>query len=105
MSTDYTFFKNLAVEVDIPKDGILSRTLYSDDKLKVIIFGFDKGQELSKHTAASAAVVHILKGEAHLAFGDVSTDVAEGAWVHMQPQLEHAIYAKTPVTMLLLMIE
>ena len=105
MNTDYTFFKNIVGEVDIPKNGILSRTLFSDSHLKVIVFGFDQGQELSKHTAGSAAVIHILKGEAHLAFGDVSTDVSEGAWVHMKPRLEHAVFAKTPMTMLLLMIE
>ncbi len=104
MSTDYSFFQNLATEVVIPKDGILSRTLYSDAKLKAIIFGFDTGQELSKHTAASAAIIHIVKGEGHLTFGDVSTDVSAGAWVHMQPRLEHSVFATTPLTMLLIMI-
>ena len=47
----YTFFADLAAEVQIPADGILSRTLYNDDRLKVVLFAFAEGQELSAHTA------------------------------------------------------
>ena len=50
--TDYTLIRNLAGEVTIPDNGILSRTLFADDELKAVIFGFDVGQELSEHAAA-----------------------------------------------------
>lgn len=105
MNTDYFFLEDVAKEVEIPKDGILSRTVYSDSQIKVIIFGFDTGQELSKHTASSAAMIHILKGEARLTLGEVSMDVAAGAWAHMTPRLEHAVLAKTPLIMLLLILQ
>ena len=36
----YAFYPNLEAEVQIPENGILSRTLYNDDRLKVVIFGF-----------------------------------------------------------------
>jgi hypothetical protein len=47
----YTFFADLAAKVQPPSDGTLSRTLYQDDRLKVVLFGFAAGQELSEHTA------------------------------------------------------
>jgi len=31
-------------------DGILSRTLHNDDAVKVVLFAFSTGQELSEHT-------------------------------------------------------
>jgi quercetin dioxygenase-like cupin family protein len=105
MSNNYFFSEDLVKEVEIPKNGILSRTLYSDDQMKVILFGFDTGQELSKHTASVAAVVHILKGEATLTLGGDAREVGAGAWAHMAPRLEHAILAKTPVVMLLTMMQ
>ena len=105
MSSNYTFFGNIAAEVDIPKDGILSRTVYTDSQVKAIVFGFDAGQELSKHTASSAAMIHILSGEARLTLGDQSMDVTAGAWAHMVPRLEHAVLAKTPLIMLLLIVQ
>ena len=105
MNPAYLFVENLAGEVEIPKNGILSRTVYADEKVKVIIFGFDVGQELSKHTASSTALLHIVKGEATLTLGGDVKEVHEGAWAQMAPRLEHAIFAKTPVVMLLYMLQ
>ncbi len=66
MTTTYTHFSDLAKEVQPPERGILSRTLFSDDRLKVVLFGFAQGKELSEHTASTPAVSHFLPGEAKL---------------------------------------
>ena len=50
--TDYTLLVDLAKEVQPPDKGILSRTLFNDDRLKAVIFGFAQGEELSEHTAS-----------------------------------------------------
>jgi quercetin dioxygenase-like cupin family protein len=102
---DYKYIADLADEVTIPQNGILSRTLHNDERLKAVLFGFDAGQELSEHTAAVPAVLHILQGEARLRLGEDHRDARAGAWVHMPPQLPHGVYAKTPVVMLLLMLK
>lgn len=102
MDTSYLFVKNLAAEVEIPSNGILSRTIYADDHVKVIIFGFDAGQELSKHTASSSAMIHILKGDATLTLGGEQMEAGAGSWAHMPAHLEHAVFARTPVVMLLI---
>ncbi len=102
---DYKYIADLAGEVTIPQNGILSRTLHNDERLKAVLFGFDAGQELSEHTAAVPAVLHILQGEARLRLGEDHMEAKAGAWVHMPPQLPHGVYAKTPVVMLLLMLK
>ena len=102
---NYTRFEDLAHEVEPPPDGIISRTLYNDDRLKAVIFGFGKGQELSDHAAASPAVMHFLKGEGRITLGDEITEAAGGTWVHMAAGLRHAIHAKTPLIMLLLILK
>lgn len=105
MQTPYSFLPDLAKEVDIPKDGILSRTLHNDDRSKVVIFGFAPGQELSAHTAPMPAILYIVQGEVRLRLGSDSMDAQAGAFVHMPPNLEHGIVAKTPTVMLLLMLK
>jgi len=45
-------FNDVAKEVVPPAKGILSRTLFNDEKLKVVLFGFAQGEELSEHTAS-----------------------------------------------------
>lgn len=102
----YTYIANLSELLpDIPADSIISRTLYADEGLKVVLFGFAAGQELSEHTASRPAMLLILQGEADLTLGDDSLEARAGAWIHMPPLLRHSIYARTPVVMLLLLTQ
>jgi quercetin dioxygenase-like cupin family protein len=103
MSEQYTFYANLEAEAQVPANGILSRTLYNDDHVKVVLFGFAEGQELSAHTAPMAASLYFVRGEAQLTLGEDKQDVKAGAYIHMPPQLQHGILARTPVVMLLSM--
>jgi len=103
MSAACTFYPNLETEAPIPENGILSRTLHNDDHVKLVIFGFAAGQELSAHTAPMAASIQFLRGEAQLTLGEELREVKAGAFVHMPPQLPHGILARTPVVMLLAM--
>lgn len=105
MDTKYTAYADLVAEVTVPTDGILSRTLYNDDRIKVVLFAFDTGQELSEHTASMPATLHFLQGNALLKLGDDARDVEANAWVWMQANLSHSVYAKTPVVMLLQLIK
>jgi quercetin dioxygenase-like cupin family protein len=106
MSETYTYFENILSEIpEISPDTIISKTFYSDDQVKVILFGFAPGQELSEHTASKPAILHFLKGTARLTLGEDSFDAVEGTWTHMPPHMPHSILAKTPVTMLLIMFE
>jgi quercetin dioxygenase-like cupin family protein len=100
---DYTLFPSLEAEAPIPENGILSRTLHNDDHVKVVLFGFAAGQELSAHTAPMAASLEFVSGEARLTLGEAVHEVKAGAFVHMTPQLTHGILARTPVVMLLTM--
>ena len=105
MSLSYSFFADLASEIpDIPKDSIISRTFYSDDQLKAILFGFAPGQELSEHTASSPAILYFISGEVELTLGNDAKKAQPGTWVHMQANLPHSVKALTPTTMLLLML-
>ena len=100
----YAFIPDLGAQ-DIPSDGILSRTVYNDYQVKVVVFAFGAGQELSEHTASMPAVIQIVRGNAHLTLGGDSIDAGPGTWVHMPPQLSHSVRAHTPLVMLLLLLK
>ena len=105
MSQDYTHITNLAKEVEPPEDGILTRTLFNDDNVKAVIFGFGQGEELSEHTASMPAILHFLQGEATLTLGDDSVEAQPGTWIHLEPNLKHSVKIKTQVVMLLLLLK
>jgi len=105
MSSPYHYVPALQAQVaEIQPDSILSRTIYADDQLKVILFAFAPGQELSEHTASVPALLQILEGEAKLTLGGDSFDASAGAWARMQAHLPHSVYAKTITKMLLVML-
>ena len=106
MDTPYLLIADLLDHLpEIPPDTIISRTFYSDDQLKAILFGFAPGQELSEHTASRPAVLHFLKGEAQLTLGGQPHRAAPGSWVHMPAQFPHSVKAETPLVMLLYLLE
>ncbi len=70
--TAYTHILDLAKEAEPPEDGTLSRTIYQDDRMKAVVFGFGQRQELSEHTASMPAMLFFVNGEATLSLsGDV----------------------------------
>jgi quercetin dioxygenase-like cupin family protein len=103
--TPYTHILDLAKEAEPPVDGIFSRTIFQDDRLKAVVFGFGQGQVLSEHTAAKPAMLFFLKGEATLGLGDDVQAGQPGTWVHMPAGLKHSIKATTPVVMLLVLLK
>lgn len=105
MNDKYTFVEDLGAHAPLPENGILSRTIQSDERSKVIQFCFAPGQELSAHTAPMPAIVYIVSGEGRLTLGGDVKDVKPGALAYMTPLLEHGVQAKTELVMLLVMLK
>jgi quercetin dioxygenase-like cupin family protein len=82
-----------------------NEAMTENDRLKVILFGFAQGEELSEHTASMPAVLPFLQGEAKLMLGDDTLEAKAGSWVHMPTGLRHSIQAQRPVVMLLLLLK
>lgn len=102
---DYTLYTNLAKEIEIPENGTISKTLYHDKVVKVVLFGFAAGQELSEHTASVPAVVHVLDGEIEMTLGKDRCSAFTNTWIHMPAKLPHSVTAKTDARMLLILFK
>ena len=101
----YVYARDLRQQAKVPENGILSQTLHSDERSKVILFGFAPGQELSAHTAPYPATLLFLKGDALLKLGAEEQEAGEGSFGYMPPYLEHGSKARSEVVMLLTMIK
>lgn len=97
----YLHIPDLGSEITIPEKGILSHTIHNDEGLKIVIFGFAPGQELTAHTAPMPATLMFLKGDASVTLGEEHVEAGPGALIHMPPNLTHGIVARTPLLMLL----
>ena len=100
----YTFIPNVAAELEIPVDGTLSRVLYRDERVRVVGFAFDAGQELTEHTAAVPALVEVVSGLIRVTLAADTHEVGPGGWLRMDAQLAHSVVAIEPSIMLLTML-
>lgn len=108
MSKDlaYKFIAQAAEALqEIPPDSIVSRTLYNDPVVKVILFGFAAGQELSEHTSARRAMLQFLDGRAEVVLGHDRFEAQAGTFVYMPPHLIHSVTAFEDTRMLLIQVD
>ena len=102
--SNYTVVENLANSVEIPKDGTLSRTIHQDKNVKVVLFGFAGGQELSQHTASVPAMIQIVQGDVRFTFDGDERELSAGSWAYMEASVPHAVYARTDAVMILTLL-
>jgi quercetin dioxygenase-like cupin family protein len=106
MDTSYFHQSDLLAALpEIPPDSIVSRTVLENERVKLILFGFAPGQELSEHTASMPAILHFLRGEAALTLGADEQTAQPGTIVYMPPRLPHSVQAQSEVVMILLMLK
>lgn len=86
-------------------DSILSQSLLQNPDVKVVRFAFAKGQELSEHTAAVAAMIHQVSGRAQWGLAGETRTATPGDWAYMPPNLKHSIVAVEDCVVLLLLLK
>ena len=98
------FFPDIAAEAPHVPRGIHSQTLYDGPDVRLVLFAFAPGEELSEHTAARPAVVHVLDGEGEAVVGGDPHPIGPGAWFRMPAAMPHSIRARTPLRMALYLL-
>lgn len=98
------FFADLAAEALPVSRGIHSQTVDDGDDLRLVLFSFAPGEELSEHTAARPAVVHVLDGEGEATVGDSEHVLGPGTWFRMPARMAHSIRARTPLRLALYLL-
>jgi quercetin dioxygenase-like cupin family protein len=104
MSEPAVFLADLAAAAPHVPRGIHSQTLYDGLDVRLILFAFAPGEELSEHTAARPAVVHVLDGEGDAVVGGEAHPVAAGTWFRMPARMPHSIRARTPLRLALYLL-
>ena len=102
---DFTHILNLAANAAPAEGGILSRTIFQDDQVKVVLFGFGAGEELTEHTSTRSAMIVFISGQGTVGLGPESRPFQAGTWIHMPANLKHAVYAHEPSVMLLILLK
>ena len=82
----------------------VSKILTKNKNGSITYFAFDKGQNLSEHTAPFDATVLIIEGSSKITVGSKEHLLKEGEMIIMPANIPHALEAVKPFKMMLIMI-
>jgi quercetin dioxygenase-like cupin family protein len=81
--------------------GIVSQAVLTAPGLRLTLFRFAAGQELSEHTTPARALVQVLAGACEFTFPDRRQTLRAGELLHMPPKLPHAVRALEDLVILI----
>jgi len=92
-------------KVDYSSDGIVSKRIIQKPTGNITLFAFDKGQELSEHSAPFDALVQVIEGSAQIFINRHPFELSQGQSIIMPANIPHAVKAMAKFKMLLTMIK
>ena len=81
--------------------GIVSQAVLTAPGLRVTLFQFAAGQELSEHTTPARALIQVLAGRCTFTLPERTVALDAGDLLHLPPGLPHAVRATADVTLLI----
>lgn len=99
------YVADLASLIEIQPESTVSRVVMREDGLRVVLFGFDKDQALSEHTAAMPVTIQVLEGKLRVGGEGCEVELVPGGVVYLSARLPHTVYAVEPSKMLLSMFD
>ena len=101
---DMSNVTSLAGLVEYRKGQIVSRTLVQNKAVSITLFAFDRDEEISSHSSSGDAMVHVLDGIGEITIGDETFYPEKDETVVMPAGIPHAVKAKEPFKMLLVVV-
>jgi len=84
--------------------GIVSKSFLETDRVKLVLFCMEAGQQLSEHTAGMPAVIQVLQGQAAVTLGGQAYQAAPGWLLYLPAGTVHAVDAREDLVFLLTLL-
>lgn len=78
--------------VDYIDGQVVSKTLVQNELVSMTIFSFDKGEEISSHSAGGDAMVTVLDGKGKFTVGGNEYILEKGETLIMPKGIPHAVF-------------
>lgn len=102
---DFSVPFNVKDAVNYSGGAIVSKTIIKNPAGNITLFAFDKGEELSEHTAPFNAFLQVLDGEAKITIDGIAHRVSKSQSIILPANVPHAVKATDRFKMMLTMIK
>ncbi len=99
------FVGDLASRIDVTPSSTVSTTVLKAEGVRLVLFAFDAGEELSEHTAAMPVLLQAVSGSMTVTTPTETVVLAPGDVLHLGTREPHSVLAGEPSRLLLTMID
>ena len=96
---------DLASLIQVNPESTVSRTVLRAEGVKIVLFSFDAGQELTEHTAAMPVLLQVLDGRLDITAAGRTVELVPGGVIHLGTRCPHAVVAREPTRLVLTMLD
>ena len=101
----FSFLPDLAGLIEVQTEATVSRTAFRAPGTRVVLFGFDTGQELTEPTAAMPVLLQVLSGRLSITADGRTEELVPGGFIHLDARVPHAVHAHEPSKLMLTMLD
>jgi quercetin dioxygenase-like cupin family protein len=96
---------DLVENIEYSAGSVVSKIITKNDTGNLTLFAFDKGQELSEHSAPFNALIQIIDGSGTIEINKHPYNLTKGQFIIMPANVPHAVKAYEKFKMFLIMIK
>jgi quercetin dioxygenase-like cupin family protein len=96
---------NFKKDIEYAENSVVSKRVLEKKTGNITLFSFDKGQQLSEHSAPFDAMVQVVEGTVEIKINREPYILNEGDTIIMPANIPHALFATERFKMLLTMIK
>ncbi|MGN1042283.1 MAG: cupin domain-containing protein [Christensenellales bacterium] len=93
---------DLKEEIEYREGEIASKTLVQNEKVSITLFSFEKGEEISTHTAGGDALVTVLDGVGKFVVDGKERILRANQSLIMPKDVPHSVYGEERFKMMLI---
>ncbi|HLD54833.1 MAG TPA: cupin domain-containing protein [Candidatus Nanoarchaeia archaeon] len=97
--------KQILEMIEYPKQGVLSKEIFKNDKIDCTLFCMASGTKISEHTSTKQGIIYIVQGNGIFNLHGKDIEMLEGVFIHMEENAIHSLKAKENTSFLLILIE
>ncbi|MGV8907828.1 MAG: cupin domain-containing protein [Propionicimonas sp.] len=101
----FTAIADLSDRVKVQPESTVSRTVLHAAGVRVVMFAFDAGQELTEHTATMPVLLQVLEGRLAITADGHTEELLPGGLMHLDTRVPHAVLAHEPSLLVLTMLD
>lgn len=98
------FVDSLANEIELQPGSTVSKVIAKDGPVRLVLFAFDEGEELTEHTASLPVVIQVMEGAVTIKASGDRVQLSAGGWLFLEANEPHTVVADQPTKMLLTMV-